>query len=217
MRYSLAAGTAEGMTTATRTTCPTHVWAPMKTCAAGSDACHKMGVRDYFFVNYQQAMIESDWYKNELSRYVEMYENGGHRTEGFAMGTLWARMGHPKLMTFIDTAYPAYRDALIRQFLKLVEIGADGVHVDKMFPTAIDYNPNSPMSPDTATWEGAIRLTQDIMRECRKADPDCRHVVRVQLGPDAGVQRRHLVGGEHVARATLLPGDGGDAGGPCRL
>ena len=55
---------------------------------------------------------------------------------------------------------------------KLAQIGADGVHVDKMFPCALDYNPNLPMSPDTAPWEGAILLTKEVMAACRNALAD---------------------------------------------
>ena len=88
------------------------------------------------------------------------------------MGTLWGRMGHPKLMTKADPAFPQYRKIIVDQFAKLAQIGADGVHVDKMFPAAIDYNPNLPMSPDTAPWEGAILLTKEVFAACRKYNPD---------------------------------------------
>ena len=100
----------------------------------GLEACHKMGVRVYFFVNYQPVMIESDWFKKELNRYVEMREDGGYGACGWGMGTLWARMGNAKPMTWVDPSFPEYREVMLRQFLKLVEIGADGLHVDKMFP-----------------------------------------------------------------------------------
>jgi hypothetical protein len=139
----------------------------------GIRACHKMGLKVYFFANYQPMMVESDWYKNELSKYREMKADGGYTwMAGWGMGTLWARAGHPKLMTWANLAFPQFRKIIVDYFVKLASIGADGVHVDKMFPTAIDYNPDSPMSPDTATWEGAIELTQEIMRKCRKANPD---------------------------------------------
>ena len=102
-----------------------------------------------------------------------MKADGGYTwMAGWGMGTLWARAGHPKLMTWANLAFPQFRKIIVDYFVKLASIGADGVHVDKMFPTAMDYNPDSPMSPDTATWEGAIQLTQEIMRECRKANPD---------------------------------------------
>ncbi len=139
----------------------------------GLETCHKMGVRVYFFVNYQPAMIESDWFKNDLSQNIEMREDGGYSTTGgWGMGTLWARMGHPKIMAWVDPSFPEYRDVLIRQFLKLVEIGADGVHVDKMVPSAMNYNPRCKLGPDSSTWEGSIQLTRMFLTEARKINPE---------------------------------------------
>jgi hypothetical protein len=137
----------------------------------GLEACHRMGVRVYFFVNYQPAMIESEWFKRELCRYVEMREDGGYGTCGWGMGTLWARMGHPKPMAWVDPSFPAYREALLRQFMKLVEVGADGVHVDKMFPSPMNFNPRCQLGPDTSTWEGALGLTRDLLERARKINP----------------------------------------------
>ncbi len=140
---------------------------------AGIRECHQMGLKVYFFVNYQPMMIESDWYKNEYNKYREMTADGGFTwMAGWGMGTLWARAGNPKLMTWANLAFPQYRKVIVDYFAKLASIGGDGVHVDKMFPAGIDYNPDSPMSPDTATWEGAILLTKEVMRECRKRNPD---------------------------------------------
>jgi len=139
----------------------------------GIRACHKMGMKVYFFVNYGQAMIDSDWFKRELYKYREINANGGDTNDaGWGMGTLWARMGHPKLMAWIDLSFPAFRKIIVDHFVKLAEIGADGVHVDKMFPTGIEYNPNITMSPDTASWTGAIDLTKEVMAACRKVRPD---------------------------------------------
>ncbi len=140
---------------------------------AGIDYAHKLGQKVYFFVNYQAAMLESDWYKNELEPMREMGPNGELTwNAGWGMGTLWARMGNSKKMTWIDLSFPKYRKIIVDYFSKLAQIGGDGVHVDKMFPSAIEYNPNAPMSPDTATWEGAIVLTKEIMTECRKHNPN---------------------------------------------
>ncbi|MHB8956373.1 MAG: DUF6259 domain-containing protein [Pirellulaceae bacterium] len=138
----------------------------------GIEACHKMGVRVYFFINYQPAMTESEWFTKELHNYVEMREDGGYGACGWGMGTLWARMGHPKPMTWVDPSFPAYREALLRQFLKLVEVGADGLHVDKMFPTPLNFNPRCELGPDTSTWEGAIRLTRTLCDEARNINPE---------------------------------------------
>jgi hypothetical protein len=139
----------------------------------GIKACHELGMKVYFFVNYQQVMLDSDWYKSELNKYREWGPNGETTWNvGWGMGTLWARMDHPKRMTGADPAFPQYRKIIVDQFEKLASIGADGVHVDKMFPAALDFNPDIPLSPDTATWEGAILLTREVFAACRKHNAD---------------------------------------------
>jgi hypothetical protein len=141
----------------------------------GVKACHKLGLRVYFFVNYQPVMIDSDWYKRELYKYRDWPEpesgvagNGG----GWGMGTLWARMGHPKRMVYAEPGFPEFRQLLVTQFVKLAQIGADGVHVDKMFPAPLNFNPDLSLSPDTASWEGAITLTKEVFAACRRYKPD---------------------------------------------
>lgn len=139
----------------------------------GIKACHAMGMKVYFFANYQPIMIDSDWYKRELGRYREWGGPNGELTwnTGWGMGTLWARMDHPKKMTWADPAFPQFRKIIVDQFAKLAEIGADGVHIDKMFPSNLDFNPDLPMSSDAAGWEGAIVLSKEINEACRKLNP----------------------------------------------
>ncbi|MCX8053573.1 MAG: DUF6259 domain-containing protein [Armatimonadetes bacterium] len=135
--------------------------------------CHKLGLKVFFFVNFQPIMLESDWYKNELNKYREWNNDGGLTwNAGWGMGTLWARMGHPKMMTWADLGFPEFRKIIVDQFEQLAKIGADGIHVDKMYPWGISHNPNSPMSPDTSTWEGAIQLCKEVMAACRKHNPN---------------------------------------------
>ena len=156
----------------------------------GLDACHKMGVRVYFFVNYQPVMVESEWYKRELSHYVAMRENGSLAVGpvGWGMGTLRARMGHPKKMTWADPSFPEYRDVLVRQFLKLVEAGADGLHVDKMLSSQMNFNPRCELGPDVSMLEGAVGITQILLAESRKINPEfalsfeCRWDRMLQFG-----------------------------------
>ena len=139
----------------------------------GIRACHKMGLKVYFFANYQPMMVDSDWYKHDLVKYREMTPDGGFTwMAGWGMGTLAARMGHPKLMTWADLGFPQFRQIIVERFAKLAQIGGDGVHIDKMFPSAIDYNPDIPLPPDTSTWEGAILLSKEIFQECRKYNPN---------------------------------------------
>jgi len=139
----------------------------------GVRACHEIDLKVFFFVNYQPMMTSSDWYKNELQKHREWNADGGLTwNAGWGMGTLWARMGHPKLETWADLGFPQFRKIITDQFEALAKIGADGVHVDKMFPASISYNPDSPMSQDTSTWEGAILLSKEVFAACRKHNPN---------------------------------------------
>ncbi len=140
---------------------------------AGIAACHDLGVKVYFFANYQTVMMDSKVYNQSLYNMVECNRGGfPYAIGGFGMGTLAARMGYTTpLMTKIDPHFKEYQDLLIGQFLKLVEIGADGLHIDKMFPSSMNFNPLCTASPDVSPWEGAIQLTDRIINECKKLNP----------------------------------------------
>ncbi len=139
-------------------------------------ACHKMGVKVFFFVNLQPAMLDLDWYRRELHRYESETAAGDPIwVAGWGMGTLASRMGlTTPLMAFLDPSFPRYSDALMAYFRKLASVGADGVHVDKMFPQALNVNPNLTLPPDTCGWEGAIRFLTRMSRECRAINPNWR-------------------------------------------
>lgn len=139
-------------------------------------ACHAMGVRVYFFVNLQPAMLDHEWFRRELGRY-EAQTSSGDATwiAGWGMGTLASRMGlTAPLMSFLDPAHERYTRRLLTWFQRLASIGADGVHVDKMFPALLDLNPAAPLPPDTATWESAIRFLTTMNRTCRAINPAWR-------------------------------------------
>jgi hypothetical protein len=139
-------------------------------------AVHRMGMKIYFFANVQPAMLDLDWYHRELCRYVEATETGDpFWIAGWGMGTLASRMGlTTPQMAFLDPAFQPFSDALMRFYRRLAAAGADGVHLDKMFPTGIDCNPRLSMPADTAPWEGAIRFLERLTRECRAIHPDFR-------------------------------------------
>ena len=144
-----------------------------KDLEGGIRACHEMGVKVFFFVNYQQMTLGTRWYQDELHKYREWKENGDFTYGlGWGYGSLWGRMGYPRFMDRADLGFPQFRKIITDQFEALAKIGADGVHVDKMFPDFLSFNPDSPMSPDTTTWEGAILLTKEILAACRKHNPN---------------------------------------------
>lgn len=142
----------------------------------GIAACHRMGLKVYFFVNLQPAMLDLEWYRRELHLYESQNERGEPLwVAGWGMGTLASRMGWTTpLMAFLNPIYPRYSEALMRYFRKLASIGADGVHVDKMFPAGMDFNPRAPLGADTTAHEGAIRFLRRLNAECRAINPKWR-------------------------------------------
>ena len=140
-------------------------------------ACHDLGVRVYFFANIHCAMQDLDWFKEELHRYVSLNAQGKTNWIGYwGMGTVGSRLAYTvPSMAFVDVNFPGIADPTVAYFRKLAALGADGLHIDKCFPNAIEYNPGVVelgRSPDAAPWQGALDLVARIGRECRAVKPD---------------------------------------------
>jgi len=139
-------------------------------------ACHKLGVKVYFFANLHVNNLDTEWYKRELKDYdFETMKGHAAWVDGWGMGTLASRMGLTRpLMSFADPSFPRFADAQLGYFKKLAQVGADGLHIDKGFPQALNFNPRIVLSPDQSPWEGTTRLVERISRECRALHPDFR-------------------------------------------
>lgn len=139
-------------------------------------ACHELGVRVYFFVNIHVVNLDTEWYKTELKNYGWESESGDpYWIAGWGMGTLASRMAHTvPQMAFNDASFEGMAEGHLKYFRKLAEIGADGIHIDKLFPGHINMNPRSQYSPDQSVWEGTINLIQRIDEECRAINPEFR-------------------------------------------
>ncbi|NLX13076.1 MAG: hypothetical protein GXY44_05390 [Phycisphaerales bacterium] len=139
--------------------------------------CHELGVRVYFFGNIHCAMLDLDWYKDELHRYAALNAKGqitwiGH----WGMGTVGSRLAYtvPR-MAFLDASFPGIADPTVAYFKRLAALGADGIHIDKLFPNALEYNPNIAelgVSPDVSPWQGTLDVVARIDRECRAINPE---------------------------------------------
>jgi hypothetical protein len=91
------------------------------------------------------------------------------------MGTLSARSRFftARPVCEMDPAHPEVRELLIRQFVKLAEIGADGLHLDKFFNTPMDFNPRLTWTtPDRAHHEGVLQFTEELMSACKAINPE---------------------------------------------
>ncbi|MHB0999990.1 MAG: DUF6259 domain-containing protein [Armatimonadota bacterium] len=132
--------------------------------------CHKMGVKVFFFVNIQPVDINTDWFRDELYKY-ECNLNSGRC--GFGMGTLSARKGWTvQTMAMLSPGFPEYRKIIVDRMKRLVEAGADGLHIDKFFPPGLDFNPNLKVDPDRADTECAMICVKEIADACRAINPD---------------------------------------------
>ena len=135
--------------------------------------CHEMGVQVFFFANLAPVDCDTDWYRQELHRYRSMNRWGLSQHWGYGMGTLSARLGFTtRPLTTVSAGFPEYRDIIVRQMRRLAEIGADGVHLDKLVPPAMDFNPNLTLGPDQASWVGTMKGLEEILRACREVNPD---------------------------------------------
>ena len=157
----------------------------------GLRACRKMGLKVYFFVNYQPVMVESDKFE-EFAQVSRMGEPRRWCHLEYRVGPMGTLLGG-RSNTGNGWFGPSPRSRSIgRLFVnQFAKAGTDWAPtastLDKMFPAVLDYNPDLPLSPDIATWEGAITLTKEVLVACRKYQSELGDVVRMQLGPDDAV------------------------------
>ena len=90
------------------------------------------------------------------------------------MGTLSARAGLTNIeLVALSPALPEVRAHFVRQMRKLSEIGADGIHIDKMFfNTGLDFNPRLTVSPDEADHAGMLQAVEEMLSACRAVNPE---------------------------------------------
>src|SRR5262249_43477209 len=141
---------------------------------AGIRACHEQGVELYLFVNVQPVDCDSEWYRSDLHRYRSMDPWQVSIPIGFGMGTIGARLGATRRPSvFASPAFPEYRRLIVDQMRRVAEIGADGVHVDKLAWNIVrlDFNPDLPLAPDRASWQGILDVLTELLHECRAVNP----------------------------------------------
>ncbi len=143
----------------------------------GIRECHKLGVKVSFFVNCQPVDMSTKLYRDKLHRYVILDPHGVPYfiCNYWGMGTLSARTRFMTGTPFVEVnpAHPEVRKLLINYFRKLVEIGADGLHIDKFFNTPMDFNPLlSWTGPDRAHHEGVLKFVEELFSVCRSINPN---------------------------------------------
>jgi hypothetical protein len=143
--------------------------------AEGIRECHKMGVKVFFFANIQPVRVDTDWFRSELNRYTSKDKWGvNYGVYGWGYGTLGARMGYTRSPLIGEcSAIPDFRKIIVAKMKKLAQIGADGLHIDKVWPDpGLDFNPLSTLSPDQATSVGRLLALEEILQSCRAINPE---------------------------------------------
>ncbi|HXK45060.1 MAG TPA: DUF6259 domain-containing protein, partial [bacterium] len=143
----------------------------------GIEACHKLGIKVSFFVNCQPVDMTTKLYKEKFNKYVILDPHGVPYfiCNYWGMGTLSARTRFMTGTPFVEVnpCHLEVRKLLINYFKKLVEIGADGLHIDKFFNTPMDFNPAlTRSSPDRAHHEGILKFLEELFDVCKSINPD---------------------------------------------
>ena len=145
--------------------------------------CHAMGIKVIFFVNTYPLCMDLEWYDQELYKYRAISEHGEWRREQCAgCGTVSGRMitaralpwkqGRVRMTIDGSIGIPEFRELLVRQYMKLAEIGADGLHVDQFTGWGFDFNPLLELPPDRAVAEGQLRCMEETLQACREINPE---------------------------------------------
>jgi hypothetical protein len=139
----------------------------------GVAACHRLGLKVFFFVNVQPVDMSTDWYRTELKKFGVVDPFGvPYNTYGFGMGTLGARAGVTRIpLTTMNPEHKRVRELFLGYMKKLAEIGADGVHIDKFLAPLMDFNPRLKNGPDVAHHRAMLQVVEDMLRQCREIVP----------------------------------------------
>ena len=128
------------------------------------------------FNNYNILDKSTDWYKEELNKYMAQDEFGNQGIwMGWGESTLLARRSLNVRYHVRSSVTPRIEELLEGYFLQLVKDGASGFQIDKVcVGSALDFNPLNTMKPDVALCEGLVQAIARLFQKCRVITPDFR-------------------------------------------
>ncbi len=140
---------------------------------AGIDWCHQHGIKVFFFVNVQPAEMGTEMYEKTLSKFGQQSKYGEPRHYGWGMGSFGARLGFTRRpLQAMSSGIPEFRKIIVTQMEHLARIGADGVHIDKLCPSGMDFNPILKLGPDQAISQGQLSAVGEMQSACGAIKPD---------------------------------------------
>lgn len=152
--------------------------------------CRDAGVRVLLFAQLQQVCAETEWFRSEGHRYLVQNAAGDPYYCGgvyYGFNTLLDHLGYsaPQILT-ANPAHSGFREFVLNELYSMVELGADGILIDKLHtgdPYSLDYNPSLPgtrrlgsivrcMRPSVSSWPRRLDATR-ISRLQRRAGGMC--------------------------------------------
>jgi hypothetical protein len=142
--------------------------------AQGIRKCHSLGMKVSFFMNIHPVDMATDWYRRELHKFAARARDQTlQEIYGWGMGTVGARINSTQArLVFANPAFEEYRRIIVDQVRRLAAIGADGVHIDKAFPAALDFNPGLSAPPDQAACQGYLKCFEEILLAGQRENPE---------------------------------------------
>lgn len=130
------------------------------------------GTHALMFANLSVANIETEWFMNELKHYTYKQQGGGDCLVGWGYTTLIDNYYPQTHMAYMSLADPRWRKVMLEQLKRIIDLGADGLQLDKTGCTAnvIFHGPGSD-EPDTSSAKGSLELLEQILEYGRGKDP----------------------------------------------
>ena len=128
------------------------------------------------FINYNILDKSTDWYKQELYKYMAQDEFGNQGIwMGWGESTLLARRSLNVRYHVRSSIIPRIEEILEGYFLQLVKDGASGFQIDKIcVGSSLDFNPLNTLKPDISLCEGLVQAIDHLYKKCQAINPDFR-------------------------------------------
>ena len=134
------------------------------------------GIDPVLFGNYNTVNCETQWYRDELHKYVRMDEFGNcENWLCWGQSTIQARHAlSVRRQLWASASIPDFNEIIAAYFTKLADWGVKAMQWDKTGSSEalLDFNPLSTMPPDTSMPEGTVRSCRWLLEKCREVQSD---------------------------------------------
>jgi hypothetical protein len=136
--------------------------------------CHRQGVKVLFFTNYNTIDCNTKWYGEELHKYRKLDTWGNSTSPSGGGDTLSGRLGWTGRKTIkASPGFPEFRKIITDQMVELTRLGADGLHIDKLWTDGeLDFNPGHNRNPDLTMTQDMLIGLKEILTACCEVNPN---------------------------------------------